>query len=185
MSVCIAQTPYFKESESLTSFCRMVRSFCFLLFFGLSGIICYASDDLEMTCEHTVVPENSEVILYVTLRNKASTPVSVVTCLPNTGVAIRGGTWMFSLSSNWYAEGAGSGDTPIRERLLPVTIASNQSCTFTQRFPTNTFKDIPPVNLSTYVACRYGVTEENARRYKIWGGQLTTQSTYVPFYEKK
>lgn len=185
MNVCITKIPYFKESESLTSFCRMARSSYFLLLLGLSGIICYAGDDLEMICEHTVVPENSEVILYVTLRNKASTPVSVVTCLPNTGVAIRGGTWMFSLSSNWYAEGASSGETPIRERLLPVVIAPNQSCAFTQRFPTNTFKDIPPVNPSTYVACSYGVREEDARRYKIWGGQLTAQSVYVPFYEKK
>jgi len=163
----------------------MNRALWFLLVFGLSGVISYAGNELEMSCEHTIIPETSEIILYVTLHNKASTPVSIITCLPNSGVAIRGGTWMFSLRSSQYAEGAGVGDIPIRERLLPVVIAPSQSFTFSQRFPTNIFKDLAPLNSSTYVACSYGVMESDARRYKVWGGQLTTQSTYVPFYEKK
>lgn len=59
---------------------------------------------LEMTCEHTVIPEQPCVIFYVTLHNKTSEPIDVITCLPNVGAALRGATWMFEIQSSLYAD---------------------------------------------------------------------------------
>jgi hypothetical protein len=161
-----------------------MRSLALAILLSLLGLCSsLAESNLEMTCEHTVVPEMPETILYITLHNKGTEPVDVITCLPSAGVAVRGGAWSFHLQSTWYAEDNGTQAIPIRERLLPVTIPPHQRITFTQRSIGQAFDKIPPIGKDTYVRCVYKVWDRDAKRYGVWGGELSSQSTYVPFYK--
>ncbi len=154
-----------------------------ILFLILAIASGFADSRIEMSCEHSYISEMQEIIIYYTLSNKTSEPIEVITCLPNAGVTIRGGSWMFSLQSTWYAKNSGPETIPLRERLLPVTIPPHQKITFTQRF--SSFGNIPQIDEKTYVSCQYKVMERDAERYKVWGGELITQSKYVPFYRSK
>lgn len=164
-----------------------MRRFIFSCCFSIWGAFALfaESPSLEMTCEHTVVPEMPEILIYITLHNRTSEPIDVITCLPNAGIAVRGGTWMFSIQSTWYAEEIGENKLPIRKRLLPITIPPHQRITFSQRFFGGIFDNIPQIDKNTYVQCLYKVWDRDAKRYKVWGGELMARSTYVPFYEKK
>jgi len=142
-----------------------------------------ANDTLEMTCEHSFFPKMQEVILYITLRNQGLTAVDVITYMPKPLLATRGGGWMFLLRSDWYMVNRESDKRPIRERLLPVTLAPNERTTFAARFLINTFPDMAPPNQNTFPDCTYKVEAEDAALYKVWGGELSVKSTYVPFYK--
>ena len=144
-----------------------------------------ANERLEMTCEHVVFPKMNEIILYITLQNRGSTPVDVITYMPKPAVAIRGGAWMFFMNSNWYAEDSVSKKKPIRARLLPVTLAPNETTTFTSRFLMTTFPDLAPPNKNTSVGCAYRVEPDDATLYNVWGGNVGAQSTCVSFYKDK
>ena len=144
-----------------------------------------ANETLEMTCQHVVFPKMHELILYVTLHNKGPKPVDVITYMPQPGLATRGGAWMFFLNSDWYAEDSVSEKRPIRERLLPVTLAPNEKTTFTSRYLLSTFPDLAPPNKNTSVACADKVEAQDAALYNVWGGNLSAQSTYAPFYKEK
>ena len=150
-----------------------------------SSTIAFSADDtLEMTCEHSVFTKMHELILYITLHNKGSKPIDVITYMPEPALATRGGAWMFFLSSDWYAVDRVSDKRPNRERLLPVTLSPNGSTTFTSRYLMNTFPDLAPPNQNTSVGCVYKVEPNDAALYNVWGGSLRAQSTYVPFYKE-
>ena len=139
------------------------------------------SPSIEMTCEHSIIPQTSFVIVYVTLHNRAAGPIDVITFLPNIGAASRGGNWMLMIQSSIY--GYESDDhIPIKSRLLPVSIPPNEAITFSERIPA-VFG--PVIDSKTFVEVQYNVSEEDAKRYDVWGGVLVSRSTFVPFYKTK
>ena len=136
---------------------------------------------IEMTSEHSVIPQSPFVIVYVTLHNRTVKPIDVITCLPNIGASSRGGKWMLMIQSSIY--GYESDDhIPIKSRLLPVSIPPNKAITFSERIP---IAFNPAIDSNTFVEVQYKVSDGDAKRYDVWGGVLVTRSTFAPFYKTK
>lgn len=155
----------------------------FLLPFAIlgAGFLFADQPSLEMTCEHMVIPQSTQIIAYVTLYNKSEDPIEVITFLPNAGASSRGGSWMLFIKSSAYAEES-ENRIPIRKRLLPRVIPPHGEVSFSVRFFIGQFS---PIDQKTYVECAYEVLERDAKRYGVWGGSLVRRSTFVPFYEVK
>lgn len=144
-----------------------------------------ASGDLEMSCRHAFAntSDGTYLVLYVTLRNRGDKPLDVVTCLPSPLFLYDMGGMTVSLTGDWPSDKPNQGETLIRERLMPRTLAPNEFTTFAVQYQMAALSSFPRISEDTPVTCRYGVGEANSKRYGVWGGRMAAKSTLVPFYE--
>jgi len=146
-----------------------------------------ASGDLEMSCRHAFAntSDGTYLVLYVTLRNRGDKPLDVVTCLPSPLFLYDMGGMTVSLAGDWPSDKPDRGETPVRERLMPRTLAPNAFTTFAVQYQTVALSSFPRISRDTPVTCRYGVGEAYSKRYGVWGGRMAAKSILVPFYESE
>lgn len=146
-----------------------------------------ANDALKLSCRHSFAnePGGMYIILYLTFHNSGTTPLDVITCVPDPLFTFSKGALSVHLSGDWTEKDEESGMFPIRERLLPRRLDSGATATIAFQYHAAFYKSFPEITNDSPVICSYRVSEEYSRRYGVWGGRLEVKSAFDPFYEKQ